>query len=545
MIAIDQNGGGMNTTDVASTDALQALESLGIHQPSAVYWNPPTAVLYEQTVRRQEGEIAHLGPLVVSTGRFTGRTPKDKFIVREPSSEDRIWWDGNKEFSPEKFDALHARVADYFAGRDVFVQDCYAGADEQYRIPVRVVTEYAWHSLFVRNLFIDTPAGTVFDGEPGFTVLSAPGFHSDPERDGTRSDAFVILNFAKKLIIIGGTEYAGEIKKSIFTVMHYLLPIQNVLSMHCSANSGADGDSALFFGLSGTGKTTLSTDPNRQLIGDDEHGWSDHGIFNFEGGCYAKVIRLSATSEPEIYRTTEEFGTLLENVVMDPISRRVDLDDDTLTENTRAAYPLSQIPNHAETGTGGHPRNVVFLTADAFGVLPPISRLTPEQAMYHFVSGYTAKVAGTEVGLTEPEATFSTCFGAPFLALPPHVYTNLLGEMVVKHQTNVWLVNTGWIGGSAATSDRVPIAFTRAMIDAVLSGALLDIPAEPDPVFGVLVPESCPGVPQNVLNPRKAWSDPAAYDEQARKLARMFAKNFERFAPSLAPEIRAAGPRVE
>jgi phosphoenolpyruvate carboxykinase (ATP) len=545
MIAIDQNGGDMNTTDVASTDALLALESLGIHQPGAVYWNPPTAVLYEQTVRRQEGEIAHLGPLVVSTGRFTGRTPKDKFIVREPSSEDRIWWDGNKEFSPEKFDALHARVADYFAGRDVFVQDCYAGADEQYRIPVRVVTEYAWHSLFVRNLFIDTPAGTIFDGEPGFTVLSAPGFHSDPERDGTRSDAFVILNFAKKLIIIGGTEYAGEIKKSIFTVMHYQLPIQNVLSMHCSANSGADGDSALFFGLSGTGKTTLSTDPNRQLIGDDEHGWSDHGIFNFEGGCYAKVIRLSATSEPEIYRTTEEFGTLLENVVMDPVSRCVDLDDDTLTENTRAAYPLSQIPNHAKTGTGGHPRNVVFLTADAFGVLPPISRLTPEQAMYHFVSGYTAKVAGTEVGLTEPEATFSTCFGAPFLALPPHVYTNLLGEMVVKHQTNVWLVNTGWIGGSAATSDRVPIAFTRAMIDAVLSGALLDITAETDPVFGVLVPESCPGVPQNVLNPRKAWSDPAAYDEQARKLARMFAKNFERFAPSLAPEIRAAGPRVE
>ncbi|HEX3724449.1 MAG TPA: phosphoenolpyruvate carboxykinase (ATP) [Nitrolancea sp.] len=530
---------------MASTDAHSRLASLGIRQPGAVYWTLPTSALYEQVVRRQEGEIAHLGPLVVSTGRFTGRTPKDKFIVSEPSSEDRIWWDGNKPFSPEKFDALQARVSDYLNGRDVFVQDCYVGADDEYRLPVRVVTEYAWHSLFVRNLFISTEAGTCFAEEPGFTVLSAPGFHSDPERDGTRSDAFVVLNFEKRLILIGGTEYAGEIKKSIFTVMHYMLPIKGVLSMHCSANRGTSGDTALFFGLSGTGKTTLSTDPKRQLIGDDEHGWSDRGIFNFEGGCYAKVIRLSPTSEPEIYRTTEEFGTVLENVVMDPVSRIVDLDDETVTENTRAAYPLTQIPNHAETGTGEHPLNVVFLTADAFGVLPPISRLTPEQAMYHFVSGYTAKVAGTEVGLTEPEATFSTCFGAPFLALPPHIYTNLLGEMVVKHQANVWLVNTGWIGGSAATSERVPIAFTRAMIDAVLSGALLDIPSEPDPVFGVHVPESCPGVPQNVLNPRQAWSDPNAYDEQARNLARMFAKNFEQFASSLAPEIRAAGPRVE
>ncbi|HVB64868.1 MAG TPA: phosphoenolpyruvate carboxykinase (ATP) [Nitrolancea sp.] len=535
----------MNSTDVAETGAHQRLESLGIRQPGAVYWTPPTSVLYEQSLRRHEGEIAHLGPLVVSTGRFTGRTPKDKFIVREPSSEEQIWWEGNKEFSPEKFDALHARVAEYFTGRDVFVQDCHAGADEQHRLRVRVVTEYAWHSLFVRNLFINLRAGTHFDGDPDFTVLSAPGFHADPERDGTRSDAFVILNFAKRLILIGGTEYAGEIKKSIFTVMQYLLPIQGVMSMHCSANLGPEGDSALFFGLSGTGKTTLSTDPDRQLIGDDEHGWTDHGIFNFEGGCYAKVIRLSASSEPEIYRTTRRFGTLLENVVLDQVTRRVDLNDDIYTENTRAAYPLSQIPNHTITGTGGHPRNVVFLTADAFGVLPPISRLTPEQAMYHFVSGYTAKVAGTEVGLTEPEATFSTCFGAPFLALPPHVYTNLLGKMIAEHKTNVWLVNTGWIGGSAATSDRVPIAFTRAMIDAILSGVLLDTPAEPDPVFGVLVPESCPGVPHNVLNPRKAWSDPMAHDEQAHKLARMFAQNFEKFSASLAPEVRAAGPRVE
>lgn len=535
----------MNTTDVASTGTHQGLESLGIQRPGAVFWTPPTSVLYEQSVLRHEGEISHFGPMVVSTGRFTGRTPKDKFIVREPSSEDRIWWEGNKEFSPQQFDALQERVAEYFEGRDVFVQDCYTGADPDFRLPVRVVTEYAWHSLFVRNLFIDTPAGTHFDEEPGFTVLSAPGFHSVPERDGTRSDAFVILNFAKKMLLIGGTEYAGEIKKSIFTVMHYLLPARGALSMHCSANLGKDGDTALFFGLSGTGKTTLSTDPNRSLIGDDEHGWSDNGIFNFEGGCYAKAIRLSKESEPEIYQTTEEFGTLLENVVMNPMTREVDFEDDTLTENTRAAYTLSKIANHAVDGTGGHPRNVVFLTADAFGVLPPISRLTPEQAMYHFISGYTAKVAGTEVGLTEPEATFSTCFGAPFLALPPSVYAKLLGEMVVAHNSTVWLVNTGWIGGSASTSDRVPIAFTRAMIDAVLSGALLDVPAEPDPIFGVLVPESCPGVPQNVLNPRKAWSDPDAYDAQARKLAQMFAQNFEPFAGSLPAEVAAAGPRAD
>lgn len=535
----------MNITEAARSDAHQRLAAIGIHDAGEVYWNAPTSTLYEHALRRKEGQIAHLGPLVVSTGRFTGRTPKDKFIVRQQSSVDKIWWDGNKEFSEEKFDALHARVADYFSGKDVYVQDCYAGADETHRLRVRVVTEYAWHSLFVRNMFIQMRAGGHFEGEPGFTVLSAPGFHSDPARDGTRSDAFIILNLDKRLIIIGGTEYAGEIKKSIFTVMHYLLPNSGVLSMHCSANMGPQGDTALFFGLSGTGKTTLSTDPDRQLIGDDEHGWTDHGIFNFEGGCYAKVIRLSPDSEPEIYRTTRLFGTVLENVVLDPESRRVDLNDDAMTENTRAAYPLTHIPNHTISGTGGHPGNVIFLTADAFGVLPPISRLTPEQAMYHFVSGYTAKVAGTEVGLTEPEATFSTCFGAPFLALPPYVYAELLGKKVVDHHTNVWLVNTGWIGGSASTSDRVPIAFTRAMIHAALSGALLEVPFETDPVFGVAVPERCPGVPQNVLNPRRAWSDTDAYDVQARKLAGMFTRNFAEFAPTLSAEVRAAGPRAE
>jgi phosphoenolpyruvate carboxykinase (ATP) len=535
----------MNITDVASTDAQQRLAKAGIQNPGPVHWNPPTAVLYEHSVRRQEGQIAHLGPLVVSTGRFTGRTPKDKFVVQQPPSEDRVWWEGNKGFSPEQFDALHKRLAGYFTDREVYVQDCFVGADEQHRLPVRIITEYAWHSLFVRNMFIQGRAGAHFEGDPGFTVISAPGFHSDPERDGTRSDAFIVLNFEKRLILIGGTEYAGEIKKSIFTVMHYQLPIEGVLSMHCSANLGPHGDTALFFGLSGTGKTTLSTDPDRQLIGDDEHGWTDHGIFNFEGGCYAKVIRLSSDSEPEIYRTTRMFGTILENVVMDEVTRRVDLNDDRLTENTRAAYPLSHIPDHTISGTGGHPRNVFFLTADAFGVLPPISRLTPEQAMYHFISGYTAKVAGTEVGLTEPEATFSTCFGAPFLALPPHVYAELLGKKVVEHGTNVWLVNTGWIGGSAAQSDRVPIAFTRAMIHAALSGALLEVPSTPDPVFGVHVPERCPGVPQNVLNPRQAWSDKDAYDAQARKLASMFQRNFEEFSASLPESVRAAGPRAE
>ncbi len=535
----------MNTTDVARSTAEERLAKLGIHDSGTIYWNAPTSILYEHAVRRGEGQIAHLGPLVVSTGRFTGRTPKDKFIVSESPSDEKIWWDGNKKFSAEKFDALHARLTEYLKGREIYVQDCYAGADEQHRLPVRVVTEYAWHSLFVRNLFIQMRAGGHFDGDPGFTVISAPGFHSDPERDGTRSDAFIVLNLEKRLILIGGTEYAGEIKKSIFTVMHYLLPLNGVLSMHCSANMGPQGDTALFFGLSGTGKTTLSTDPDRQLIGDDEHGWTDHGIFNFEGGCYAKVIRLSPDSEPEIYRTTREFGTILENVIMDPVSRRVDLNDDSRTENTRAAYPLTHIPNHTISGTGGHPGNVIFLTADAFGVLPPISKLTPEQAKYHFVSGYTAKVAGTEVGLTEPEATFSTCFGAPFLALPPHFYADLLGKKVVEHNTNVWLVNTGWIGGSASTSDRVPIAFTRAMIHAALSGALLDVSFERHPVFGVMVPERCPGVPQNVLNPRNVWSDPKAYDAQARKLAGMFEKNFTQFAPTLPPEVRAAGPRAE
>ncbi len=521
------------------------LEYCGIRESGPVHWNPGTAELYESAIKRGEAAIAHLGPLVARTGKYTGRTPKDKFIVREPESEGRIWWDGNQAFDPEAFDRLQRRVAEYLEGKELFVQDCYVGADPAYRRSVRFVTELAWHNLFVRNLFIRRPAGEAFDHEPDFTVLSAPRFLADPAIDGTRTSAFIILNFAKRMILIGGTEYAGELKKSIFTVMHYLLPLQGVLSMHCSANVGIEGDTALFFGLSGTGKTTLSTDPDRQLIGDDEHGWSDHGVFNFEGGCYAKVIRLSPESEPEIYQTTRRFGTVLENVVFDPVTRRLDLNDDSITENTRAAYPLSQIPNTALQGTGGHPRNVIFLTADAFGVLPPVSRLTREQAMYHFLSGYTAKVAGTEVGLTEPQATFSTCFGAPFLALPPHVYAEMLGERVAAHGADVWLVNTGWIGGPAGVSERVPIAFTRAMIRAILSGTLAKSAFHPDPIFGVLVPEHCQGVPDGMLEPRSAWSDPNAYDRQAARLAAMFRENFRKFEGVVDPAVAAAGPRVE
>lgn len=529
----------MQTTERTATEDLARH---GLRETGAVHWNLGAAELYEHVIRRDEGQLNAFGPLMVRTGRFTGRTPKDKFIVREPGSESRIWWEGNRPFAPDDFDRLHGRVADYLKGRDLFVQDCYVGADPEYRRSVRVITEMAWHSLFARNLFIPLAPGEHFDSDPDFTVISAPHFHSDPAIDKTRSDAFIVLNFAKSMILIGGTEYAGEIKKSMFTVMHYLLPMAGVVSMHCSANVGDGGDTALFFGLSGTGKTTLSTDPERHLIGDDEHGWSDRGIFNFEGGCYAKVINLSATSEPEIFATTQRFGTLLENVIFDPVSRLVDYSDDSITENTRAAYPLEFIPNAEPSEMGGHPRNVFLLTADAFGVLPPISRLTTPQAMYYFLSGYTAKLAGTEVGLTEPQATFSTCFGAPFLALPPHIYSEMLGARVDQHKANVWLVNTGWIGGPAGESDRVPISYTRSIVRAALSGALDNTPTAPHPIFGVHIPEAVPGVPSEMLRPKGTWADPEAYERQARRLAEMFHRNFEQFEASVSPEVRAAGP---
>jgi phosphoenolpyruvate carboxykinase (ATP) len=522
------------------------LDNHGIVNVNDIYWNLSTPALYEESVRRREGLVAHLGPLVVRTGHHTGRSPNDKFIVREPSSEDNIWWGNvNRAFDPHRFDQLYARLLAYLQLKDVFVQDCYAGADPQYQIPIRVITESAWHSLFARNMFIQASSEQHADFVPEFTVINSPRFHAVPSIDSTNSEVFIIVHFGKKLVIIGGSSYAGEIKKSVFTILNYLLPLEHVLSMHCSANVGESDDVALFFGLSGTGKTTLSADPRRRLIGDDEHGWSDKGIFNFEGGCYAKVIRLSDEAEPEIYQTTRRFGTILENVAIDTSTRRIDLNDDTLTENTRAGYPITSIPNCVRSGMAGHPTNIVFLTADAFGVMPPISRLTPHQAMYHFLSGYTAKVAGTEKGVVEPQATFSTCFGAPFMALHPTVYARLLGEKIEKHQVNCWLVNTGWTGGPYGIGNRMKIAYTRAMTNAALSGDLEGASFEPDPIFCVQVPSACCNVPDEVLQPRNTWQDKAAYDQQASKLARMFTKNFQQFEDMVAEDIRSAGPRTD
>jgi phosphoenolpyruvate carboxykinase (ATP) len=519
------------------------LDNHGLRGLGNVYWNLSTPMLYEEAIRRQECRLAEMGSMVVRTGQYTGRSPNDKFVVREPSSDDKVWWgEVNRPVEPAKFDRLRKRMFAYLKGRDLFVEDCYVGADPTYRLPVRILATRAWHSLFARTMFIPPCPEQLVEHVPGFTVIQAPGFQANPDTDGTRSQVFIILNFAEKLVLIGGTEYAGEIKKSVFTVMNYLLPQRGVLSMHCSANIGPDGDVAIFFGLSGTGKTTLSADASRTLIGDDEHGWSDNGVFNFEGGCYAKIINLSAEAEPEIYATTRAFGTILENVGFDRTTGKIDLDDDSLTENTRAAYPISFIPNASPDGLGGHPRTIFMLTADAFGVLPPISKLTPEQAMYHFLSGYTAKVAGTERGVTEPEATFSTCFGAPFMALPPAVYAGLLGERIASHDVDVWLVNTGWAGGPAGVADRMAIGHTRALIRAALAGRLNDVPMQRDPIFGVAIPQSCPGVPSEVLTPRTSWENLAEYDESAKRLAGMFAANFDQFADQVPTAVRDAGP---
>jgi phosphoenolpyruvate carboxykinase (ATP) len=521
------------------------LDAVGIGGAAAVHWNPDVAELYEEAVRRQEGVITADGPLVCRTAPHTGRSPNDKFIVREPSSEGNVAWGKvNRPIDPASFDALHRRLAAHVSGRDLFVQDCWAGADPAFRLPIRIVTERAWHSLFARHLFIPErdPARRLAH-EPQFTVIDVPSFTAIASQDHTQSEVFILLNFAKRLVLIGGTNYAGEIKKSIFTVMNYLLPLRDVMPMHCSANVGPAGDVALFFGLSGTGKTTLSSDPTRQLIGDDEHGWSSHGVFNFEGGCYAKMIRLSAEAEPQIHATTRRFGTVLENVAFDPVTRELRLDDDSLTENTRGAYPLRFIENSVPEGRGGHPKNVVMLTADAFGVLPPIARLSPEAAMYHFLSGYTAKVAGTERGVTEPKATFSTCFGAPFMVWDPNVYAKLLGERIAEHRVHVWLVNTGWTGGPYGVGSRMKIAHTRAMINAALAGALDDAGVDVDPIFNLSVPRGCPGVPNEVLTPRRTWTDQAAYEAQATRLARMFAENFKTFEATASPEVKAAGPR--
>lgn len=521
------------------------LKDLGLENLGQTHWNLPTPALYEEAIRRYEGMLSHLGPLVVRTGQHTGRLPKDKFLVREPSSEGKIWWGKvNRPMDAGKFDALQHRLSAYLQGKDVFIENCYAGADERYRLPIRVVTERAWHALFARNMFVRelTPERRVRHA-PDFTVIHAPAFHAVPEIDGTNSGAFVVLHFGKKLILIGGTAYAGEMKKAIFTVMNYLLPQQQVMAMHCSANYGKDEDDvAIFFGLSGTGKTTLSADPERTLIGDDEHGWSDAGVFNFEGGCYAKVIRLSHEGEPEIYEVTRRFGTILENVTLDMTARHVNLDDSSLTENTRAAYPITHVPNMTRSGKGGHPKNIIMLTCDAFGVLPPVARLNRDQAMYHFLAGYTAKVAGTEAGVTEPQATFSPCFGAPFMALPPLTYSQLLGEKIARHNVDVWLVNTGWSGGAPGEGQRIKLAHTRAIIRAILGGTLRGCETTPDPVFRVNVPVACAGVPAEILNPRQTWKDAAAYDRTAEKLAGMFARNFDENAAEAPSAIKAAGP---
>ncbi len=528
-----------------SVHSQYGLENHDIRNVNAVYWNLSTALLYEEAVRRREGRIAHLGPLAVRTGTHTGRSPNDKFIVEEPTSADKVGWGKvNRPMPDANFEVLYRRLLAYLQGKDLFVQDCFAGADPEYRLPIRVITQYAWHSLFARNIFLLPTSEEAATHQPEFTVIDVPDFRAVPEIDGTHSETFIAINFEKKLVLIGGTQYAGEIKKSVFSILNYLLPQKKVLSMHCSANIGPSGDVAVFFGLSGTGKTTLSADPLRTLIGDDEHGWSDHGLFNFEGGCYAKVINLSAKAEPEIYATTRRFGTVLENVAFDTVTGHLDLNDDSLTENTRAAYPIGYIPNAARDGLGGHPHNIIMLTADAFGVLPPIAKLTPEQAMYHFLSGYTAKVAGTERGVTEPQATFSTCFGAPFMVLPPTVYAQLLGEKIAQHNATVWLVNTGWSGGPYGVGQRMQIAYTRAMIHAALNGSLLNVPTRIDPVFGVAVPTACPGVPTAALDPRSTWVDGTAYDAQAQKLAVMFTENFKSFEGQVSEEVRQAGPQI-
>jgi phosphoenolpyruvate carboxykinase (ATP) len=518
------------------------LAAIGIKPRGRVFWNLSVAELYEHALRRDEGVLGADGQLVVDTGKHTGRSPNDKFFVREASSEAHIdWGKTNRPIEPQRFEALQARVGDYLSDRDIYVLDCYVGADPQYRLGVRVITELAWQSLFARDLFI-VPKKPAPGFRPDFTVVDAALFEADPARDGTNSPTFILVNFAKKMVLIGGTRYAGEIKKSVFTVMNYVLPLRGVLSMHASANVGPAGDVAIFFGLSGTGKTTLSADSHRPLIGDDEHGWSlDDGVFNFEGGCYAKVIRLSQTAEPEIWAASHRFGTVLENVVIDAATRELDLDSQEKTENTRAAYPLDYIPNVHPGSRAGHARSIVMLTADAFGVLPPISRLTPEQAMYHFLSGYTAKVAGTERGVTEPEATFSTCFGAPFMVHPPTVYAEMLGERISKFNVGCWLVNTGWTGGPYGVGSRMQIAHTRAMVNAAIEGKLdTGIAFESEPFFGLRIPSSVPGVPSQVLDPRAAWADKSAYDAQAKKLARLFADNFARFESKAGRAVRNA-----
>jgi len=516
------------------------LSAHGIKTTGRVIWDPTTSLLYEHAVVRGEARIAEGGPLAVDTGTHTGRSPQDKFIVREPSSEDRIWWGGNKELAEDAYDRLRDKVTAFLgAEASLYVVDAFAGADPAHRIAVRVITTHPYHALFAKTMFIDPTPKELRRFVPQALVLHAPGLEANPEEDGTRTGTFIVLHPGRTEVVIGGTFYAGEIKKSIFTVMNDRLPLEGVLPMHCSANVGGDGRPAIFFGLSGTGKTTLSADPERALIGDDEHGWGDSGVFNFEGGCYAKVIRLSAEAEPEIFKTTHTFGTILENVVLDERGN-LDLDDGSKTENTRAAYKLEQIANAHPEKRAGHPTSVIMLTADAFGILPPIARLTREQALYYFLSGFTSKLAGTEIGVTEPQPTFSTCFGAPFLPQPPAVYADMLGRKLDEHGAAVWLVNTGWTGGPFGEGERMPIAATRALLHAALAGELDTVEYRTDALFGFEVPVEVPGVESKLLDPRSTWGDPEAYDAKASRLAEMFRENFEKFDD---PGLAAAGPR--
>jgi len=521
------------------------LSKQGLSPRGEVHWNLIAPELFQAAARRNEGEFADMGPFVAVTTPHTGRSPNDKFVVKEPTSDKDVdWGKVNQAMKTDSYSLLLADVKRHLnESSELFVEDLYCGADPTYRLSVRYISPNAWHMAFVRNMFIRPELSDLPTFDPNFTVLHAPEFQADPARHGTRSGTFIVLNVAERTILIGGTRYAGELKKAMFTVMNYLLPKQGVLSMHCSANVGKAGDTALFFGLSGTGKTTLSADPNRGLIGDDEHGWSEHGIFNFEGGCYAKVINLSPDSEPDIYRTTQMFGTVLENVVLDPATKQVRFADQSITENTRASYPLHYIRNYVEGGRGGHPRNVVFLTADAFGVLPPIAKLTPQQAMYYFLSGYTAKVAGTERGVKEPQPTFSACFGAAFLVWHPTKYAKMLGDLLRQHKSNVWLINTGWIGGPYGVGERIKLKYTRTIVHAALHGDLDDVKTHTDAVFGLAVPNEIHGVPAKVLNPRESWSDPTAYDAQAKKLAGMFRENFEKFG-SVEAATKRAGPKA-
>jgi phosphoenolpyruvate carboxykinase (ATP) len=542
--AVTGNQETSSVENIGVFNSAQGAEASGLRNLKRVYWNLAAPALYEQSLTRAETKLVKGGALLAETGIHTGRSPKDKFVVRDDTTESTVWWDNNGSITPGHFDTLLADFLAHAEGKELFAQDLYGGADPSYRVKARVFTEFAWHSLFIRNLLIRPEQGELADYVPGLTIIDLPSFKADPARHGCRTETVIACDFKRKIVLIGGTSYAGEMKKSVFTYLNYVLPSQNVMPMHCSANVGKEGDVAVFFGLSGTGKTTLSNDPNRILLGDDEHGWTPNGVFNFEGGCYAKTIRLSREAEPEIFATTERFGTVLENVIVDPTTRMPDFDDASRTENTRCAYPLDFIPNASATGRAGIPKNIVMLTCDAFGVLPPIAKLTPAEAMYHFLSGYTAKVAGTEKGVKDPEATFSTCFGAPFMPRHPSVYGNLLRDLIAKHHVDCWLVNTGWTGGKYGVGRRMPIRVTRRLLTAALDGSLSRADFRRDPYFGFAVPTSVPGVEPHILYPVKTWQNKAEFAETAKRLIDMFNENFKRFEGHVDSDVRSAGPQT-